>query len=187
MLDICLPFPQQWYLSTCLQCSQMCCTARESLSLSASLCCSMTKSWWPPSSLTVLIPPSFSSIAIIPNGCRSSARRSWSVLERSPEIVEKKMHTLMSFYEWNNIYFAFSFVQFNPSQCQAAELSTCTTFTALMKVAYSRGPSALLEDDFRKKAEETLSCMPIAEYPVAIRQLLLYIKSTLETVGTVRA
>lgn len=73
---------------------------------------------------------------------------------------------------------------FNPSQCQAAELSACTTFTALMKAAYSRGPSALLEDDFRKKAEETLSCMPIAEYPVAIRQLLLYIKSTLETVGT---
>lgn len=93
----------------------------------------------------------------------------------------------MSLYAWNNISFAFSFVQFNPSQCQAAELSACTTFTALMKAAYSRGPSALLEDDFRKKAEETLSCMPIAEYPVAIRQLLLYIKSTLETVGTVRA
>lgn len=56
-----------------------------------------------------------------------------------------------------------------------------------MKAVYSRGPSALLEDAFRKKAEETLSCMPIAEYPVAVRQLLLYIKSTLETVGTVRA
>lgn len=56
-----------------------------------------------------------------------------------------------------------------------------------MKAAYSQGQSALLKDAFGKRAEETLSCMPIAEYPVAIRQLLLYIKSTLENVGTVRA
>lgn len=81
MLNSCLPFPQRWCLSTCAQCSQMCCTAREILCPSASLCCSMTKSWWPPSSLTLLIPPSFSSIAIIPNGCRSSAGRSWLVVE----------------------------------------------------------------------------------------------------------
>lgn len=56
-----------------------------------------------------------------------------------------------------------------------------------MKAAYSQGTSTLLEESFKKKAEETLSCMPIGEYPVAMRQVLLYIKSTLENVGTVRA
>lgn len=80
-----------------------------------------------------------------------------------------------------------SFVQFNRDQCQAVELSACTTFTDFMKTAYSQGPSTLLEESFKKRAEETLSCMPIGEYPVAMRQVLLYIKSTLENVGTVRA
>lgn len=84
----------------------------------------------------------------------------------------------------NNII---SFAQFHPDQCQPVKLSACTTFNAVMKAAYSQGPSTLLEESFKKKAEETLSCMPIGEYPVAMRQVLLYIKSTLENVGTVRA
>lgn len=56
-----------------------------------------------------------------------------------------------------------------------------------MKAVYSQGPSALVGDVFRKKVEETLASMLIVEYPVAIRQILLYIKSTLENLGTVRA
>lgn len=56
-----------------------------------------------------------------------------------------------------------------------------------MKAAYSQGPSALLEDDFRKNVEGTLASMLMAEFPVAIKQILLYIKSTVENLGTVRA
>lgn len=56
-----------------------------------------------------------------------------------------------------------------------------------MKAAYSQGVGTLLEDAYRKKVEESLSSMSIAEYPVAVKQILLYIKSTLENVGTVRA
>lgn len=78
-------------------------------------------------------------------------------------------------------------MQFKSAECPATELSTCTTFAAVMKAAYSQGPSALLEDAFTKKVEETVSCLLMAEYPVAIRQILLYVKSTLENVGTVRA
>lgn len=83
------------------------------------------------------------------------------------------------------LYLLYSFVQFKPFQNQTVELSACATFTTLMKAAYSQEPSALLKDPFRKKVEETLSCMPITEYPVAIRQVLLYMKSTLENIGTV--
>lgn len=66
-------------------------------------------------------------------------------------------------------------------------MSPPTSFTALMKAAYSQGPSALLEGAFREKVEGSLSSMLMADYPVAIRQILLYIKSTLENLSSVRA
>ncbi|TNN01113.1 hypothetical protein fugu_010495 [Takifugu bimaculatus] len=81
-----------------------------------------------------------------------------------------------------------------PRQCQeplfkssegcSGELSSPSSFNALMKAAYSQGMSTLLEDAFRKKVEETLSSISMAEYPVAVKQILLYINSTLENVGT---
>ncbi|TKS80797.1 Nucleolar pre-ribosomal-associated protein 1 URB1 ribosome biogenesis 1 -like protein [Collichthys lucidus] len=62
--------------------------------------------------------------------------------------------------------------------------SAPTSFTALMKAAYSQGPSAFLEDAFRKSVGETLASMSMADFPVAIKQILLYIKSTVENLGT---
>ena len=55
-----------------------------------------------------------------------------------------------------------------------------------MKDAYSKGLSSLLDDTFKKNVEETLASMSIAEFPLAVKQILLYIKSTLENFGTVR-
>lgn len=75
--------------------------------------------------------------------------------------------------------------QFKSSEGCSEELSSPSSFTALMKAAYSQGMSTLLEDAFRKKVEETLPSMSMAEYPVAVKQILLYINSTLENVGTV--
>lgn len=80
-----------------------------------------------------------------------------------------------------------NFSQFKSSESPSVELSMPTSFTALMKAAYSQGPSTLLEGAFREKVEGSLSSMPMAEYPVAIRQILLYVKSTLENLSTVRA
>lgn len=77
-------------------------------------------------------------------------------------------------------------LQFKSSEGCSGELSSPASFTALMKAAYSQGISTLLEDAFRKKVEETLSSISLAEYPVAVKQILLYINSTLENVGTVR-
>ncbi|KAL7400418.1 hypothetical protein ABVT39_012092 [Epinephelus coioides] len=73
---------------------------------------------------------------------------------------------------------------FKSSECHSKGLSTPISFTALMKSAYSQGPSALLEDTFRKNLEGTLASMSMADFPVAIKQILLYIKSTVENVGT---
>ncbi|KAM6988691.1 nucleolar pre-ribosomal-associated protein 1 isoform 2-T2 [Tautogolabrus adspersus] len=73
---------------------------------------------------------------------------------------------------------------FKPSESHAAGLLTPSSFTELMKAAYSRGLSPLLEDTFRKDVEETLASMLMVEFPVAIKQILLYIKSTVESLGT---
>ncbi|KAK5868904.1 hypothetical protein PBY51_009879 [Eleginops maclovinus] len=62
--------------------------------------------------------------------------------------------------------------------------STPISFTALMEAAYSQGPKALLEDAFRKNVEGTLASMLIDDFPVATKQILLYIKSTVENLGT---
>lgn len=79
------------------------------------------------------------------------------------------------------------FSQFTSPEGCLWELSSPSSFTALMRAAYSQGMNTLLKDAFRVKVEESLSSMSLAEYPVAVKQVLLYIKSTLEIVGTVRA
>uniref|UniRef100_A0A671V9A0 URB1 ribosome biogenesis homolog n=1 Tax=Sparus aurata TaxID=8175 RepID=A0A671V9A0_SPAAU len=70
------------------------------------------------------------------------------------------------------------------SERQSVGLTATTSFTAVMKAAYAQGPSSLLEDAFRKDVEGTLASMLMAEFPVAIKQVLLYIKSTVENLGT---
>lgn len=79
------------------------------------------------------------------------------------------------------------FLQFKSFECHSVGMSTPNSFTALMKAAYSQGPSTLLEENFRENVEGALASMAMAEFPVAIKQILLYIKSTVENLGTVRA
>lgn len=79
LITIYLFFPQAWYMSTCLRCFQMCCTVRESHSLSVWLCCSMIKSLYPQNSPLLLIPPSYTFISITLTGYHGSAGRNWSV------------------------------------------------------------------------------------------------------------
>lgn len=55
-----------------------------------------------------------------------------------------------------------------------------------MKAAYSQEPSAFLDDTFRKTVKTTLASTLLAEFPVVIKQILLYIKTTVENFGTVR-
>ncbi|KAF7653300.1 hypothetical protein LDENG_00084810 [Lucifuga dentata] len=73
---------------------------------------------------------------------------------------------------------------FKSSECDSESLESCDSFTALMKAAYRQEASALLDDAFRKNVEETAAKMPMAEFPVAIKQILLYIKSTVDSFGT---
>ncbi|KAM9318532.1 nucleolar pre-ribosomal-associated protein 1 [Pholidichthys leucotaenia] len=73
---------------------------------------------------------------------------------------------------------------FKSSECHLKELPAPSSYTALMKAAYIQGPNTLLEDALRKNVEESLASISLAEVPVAIKQLLLYIKSVVENFGT---
>lgn len=44
-----------------------------------------------------------------------------------------------------------------------------------------------MEDAFRENLERALAAMTMAEFPLAVKQVLLYIKSTVESLSTVRA
>ncbi|XP_028321135.1 nucleolar pre-ribosomal-associated protein 1 [Gouania willdenowi] len=73
---------------------------------------------------------------------------------------------------------------FQSSESQSDEHQTLVTFTTVMQAAYTRGPEALLQDSFRKRLEEVTAVTSAADFPVAIKQILLYIKSAAENFGT---
>uniref|UniRef100_A0A3Q2ZZQ8 URB1 ribosome biogenesis homolog n=1 Tax=Kryptolebias marmoratus TaxID=37003 RepID=A0A3Q2ZZQ8_KRYMA len=76
---------------------------------------------------------------------------------------------------------------FKSSECLTKEVSAPASCSLLLKAAYVQGPAALLEDTFRQNIEKAVASMPLAEFPVVIKQVLLYIRSTVEDFGMVGA
>ncbi|XP_017271944.1 nucleolar pre-ribosomal-associated protein 1 [Kryptolebias marmoratus] len=72
---------------------------------------------------------------------------------------------------------------FKSSECLTKEVSAPASCSLLLKAAYVQGPAALLEDTFRQNIEKAVASMPLAEFPVVIKQVLLYIRSTVEDFG----
>ncbi|XP_010872252.2 nucleolar pre-ribosomal-associated protein 1 [Esox lucius] len=58
------------------------------------------------------------------------------------------------------------------------------SLTGLLKEAYSRGSSGLLEDSFRQRVEESLAATELHKFPVATKQVLLYVKTTVDNLST---
>ncbi|XP_032401575.1 nucleolar pre-ribosomal-associated protein 1 isoform X2 [Xiphophorus hellerii] len=73
---------------------------------------------------------------------------------------------------------------FKSSESFSKDLAAPSSYSSLIKAAYIQGPGALLEDSFRQDAEKALAVMSLSEFPVLIKQILLYIKSTVESFGT---
>ncbi|XP_038150281.1 nucleolar pre-ribosomal-associated protein 1 [Cyprinodon tularosa] len=72
---------------------------------------------------------------------------------------------------------------FKSSESLSKEVAAPSSYSSLIKAAYIQGPGALLEDMFRQNAEKALAFMSLKEFPVLIKQILLYIKSTVESYG----
>ncbi|KAJ0022339.1 hypothetical protein NQD34_009829 [Periophthalmus magnuspinnatus] len=71
----------------------------------------------------------------------------------------------------------FKSVEFIPKNLQAP----ATTFSALLTKAYIQGPTALTKDEFVNTIHASMSS---ADFPIAIKQVLLYIKTTVEDFGS---
>uniref|UniRef100_A0A8C1VHJ5 URB1 ribosome biogenesis homolog n=1 Tax=Cyprinus carpio TaxID=7962 RepID=A0A8C1VHJ5_CYPCA len=52
-----------------------------------------------------------------------------------------------------------------------------TDFTALLKASYSEGANAFLRDSFKEAAQEALNTLDVSQFPVAVNQVLLYLRN----------
>ncbi|XP_073674485.1 nucleolar pre-ribosomal-associated protein 1 [Garra rufa] len=58
---------------------------------------------------------------------------------------------------------------------------SCTGFTALLKASYTEGPNALIRDSFKEAAQEALNTLDVFQLPVAVNQVLLYLRNFVAT------
>uniref|UniRef100_A0A672FZC2 URB1 ribosome biogenesis homolog n=1 Tax=Salarias fasciatus TaxID=181472 RepID=A0A672FZC2_SALFA len=95
-------------------------------------------------------------------------------------------HLKLNYSENDGPSFSFFFSsQFKSSECHLEVQTAPSQYTAVMKAAYIQGPGSFLEEGFRKNVEDALTSMSMEEFPVAIKQILLYIRATVESFGTV--
>ncbi|KAG7471205.1 hypothetical protein MATL_G00121940 [Megalops atlanticus] len=73
---------------------------------------------------------------------------------------------------------------FKSSESSANGTKAAVSFTAVMKAAYTRGAECLLQDNFKKSVEESLATLDLSEFPVAVKQVLLYIKTSVDNFST---
>ncbi|KAM8854605.1 nucleolar pre-ribosomal-associated protein 1 isoform 2-T2 [Synchiropus picturatus] len=70
----------------------------------------------------------------------------------------------------------------NDLSCGADSTSHQNTasFGALMRAAYCEGLSCLLEESFKKNSEDAVTSLALADFPLVMKQVTLYIRSTVE-------
>lgn len=65
------------------------------------------------------------------------------------------------------------------------EQSSVIGLTALLKASYSNGPQAFLQDSFKESVQEALAKLDLSLLPVAVNQVLLYIRTSVVTFNSV--
>ncbi|NXA49095.1 NPA1P protein, partial [Nothocercus julius] len=68
--------------------------------------------------------------------------------------------------------------------CQEPALALDSVFTTLLKKAYERGSSTLLEDDIQAKLRDLASQLPPEQLLLGVKHVLLYLKTTVENFGS---
>ncbi|XP_051464954.1 nucleolar pre-ribosomal-associated protein 1 isoform X2 [Apus apus] len=68
--------------------------------------------------------------------------------------------------------------------CKEPAVALDSVFTTLLKKAYERGTSTLLEDDIQTKLRDLASQLPSEQLLLGVKHVLLYLKSTVEDFGT---
>lgn len=83
----------------------------------------------------------------------------------------------------------FHFKQFKKCKevCKEPATALESVFTILLRKAYERGSNTLLEDDIQTKLRDLASQLPPEQLLLGVKHVLLYLKSTVESFGSVRA
>ncbi|NWI14970.1 NPA1P protein, partial [Crypturellus soui] len=68
--------------------------------------------------------------------------------------------------------------------CQEPAVALDSVFTTLLKKAYERGSSILLEDDIQAKLRDLASHLPPEQLLLGVKHVLLYLKTTVENFGS---
>ncbi|NXD07775.1 NPA1P protein, partial [Nothocercus nigrocapillus] len=68
--------------------------------------------------------------------------------------------------------------------CQEHAVALDSVFTTLLKKAYERGSSTLLEDDIQAKLRDLASQLPPQQLLLGVKHVLLYLKTTVENFGS---
>uniref|UniRef100_A0A803Y858 URB1 ribosome biogenesis homolog n=1 Tax=Meleagris gallopavo TaxID=9103 RepID=A0A803Y858_MELGA len=71
-----------------------------------------------------------------------------------------------------------------PVKCKETAVALDTVFTTLLKNAYARGSSTLLEDDIQTKLRDLACQLPSEQLLLGVKHVLLYLKSTVENFGS---
>ncbi|KAL4647749.1 nucleolar pre-ribosomal-associated protein 1 [Arapaima gigas] len=62
----------------------------------------------------------------------------------------------------------------------SGKMTLGVTFSVMMKAAYSQGPTAWLQDSFKQSMDEALSTLQVTDFPVVVKQVLLYLKTSVD-------
>lgn len=83
----------------------------------------------------------------------------------------------------------FYFKQFkkHKEECKEPVVALDSVFTTLLKKAYERGSSTLPEENIQTKLRDLASQLPREQLLLGVKHVLLYLKSTVENFGSVRA
>ncbi|XP_010583629.1 PREDICTED: nucleolar pre-ribosomal-associated protein 1 [Haliaeetus leucocephalus] len=68
--------------------------------------------------------------------------------------------------------------------CKEPAMALESVFTILLRKAYERGSSTLLEDDIQTKLRDLASQLPPEQLLLGVKHVLLYLKSTVESFGS---
>lgn len=107
---------------------------------------------------------------------------------------DKELNTSDTSPHSSVITFYHYYSQWLPKQTQeklfiAADITegpSAVGLSALLKTSYSEGPTAFLQEDFKEAVRGALDTLDLSQFPVAVKQVLLYLRTYVVTFNSLR-
>uniref|UniRef100_A0A669R695 URB1 ribosome biogenesis homolog n=1 Tax=Phasianus colchicus TaxID=9054 RepID=A0A669R695_PHACC len=100
------------------------------------------------------------------------------------DLQSLKVSKYPQLYQFNQYYNLWIPQQAQEPKCKEPAVALDSVFTTLLKNAYARGSSTLLEDDIQTKLRDLACQLPSEQLLLGVKHILLYLKSTVENFGS---